>query len=124
MTTSNDPVLAYIAAREASFLENLEAWLRIPSISTESRFAADVRQAAEFAAEDFRQMGMPRVEIWPTAGHPAVFAEWNGAPGGPTALVYGHYDVQPVDPLGLWQSPPFEPTVRDGYRHSDKSSWA
>jgi acetylornithine deacetylase/succinyl-diaminopimelate desuccinylase-like protein len=121
MAASN-AVLAYVAANEQRFLDGLKGWLRIPSISTESQHALDVRRAATFAAEDFRRTGMQRVEVLPTAGHPAVYAEWLGAPGQPTALVYGHYDVQPVDPLDLWETPPFEPSERDGYVYSRGAS--
>ena len=64
------------------------------------------------AASLLRRLGADRVEIWPTEGHPAVFAEWKHAPGGPTLLIYGHHDVQPVDPLDLWVTPPFEPAIR------------
>lgn len=110
-----DNALAYYNAHQPEFLGQLKDFLRIPSVSTESRYASDIRRCAEFIASDLRQMGMQRVEILPTKGHPAVYAEWLGAPGQPTALVYGHYDVQPVDPENLWDTPPFEPAERDGY---------
>src|SRR5579884_990753 len=119
---SADSVLSYIASEQGRFLEELKSFLRIPSISTESRYASDVRRCAEFVADDLRRMGMQKVEILPTAGHPAIYAEWLGAPGQPTALVYGHYDVQPVDPESLWQTPPFEPTLRDGYLYARGAS--
>ncbi len=92
---------------------DLDAWLRIPSISADPAHAPDVRRSAEWLAEAFRRDGFPTVEVWETPGAPAVFAEWPAAePGAPVALVYGHHDVQPVDPLELWETPPFEPTIR------------
>ena len=115
-------VLSFVTSGQGRCLDELKSFLRIPSVSTESRHLADVRRCAEFVAADLRQMGMQKVEILPTAGHPAVYAEWLGAPGQPTALVYGHYDVQPVDPENLWTTPPFEPTERDGYLYARGSS--
>jgi acetylornithine deacetylase/succinyl-diaminopimelate desuccinylase-like protein len=102
----------YISQNEARFLEELKGWLRIPSISTLPEHAGDVRQAAEYAAEQLRQIGFEQVQLITTQGHPLVYGEWLKAPGKPTVLVYGHYDVQPVDPIELWESPPFEPTIR------------
>jgi acetylornithine deacetylase/succinyl-diaminopimelate desuccinylase-like protein len=102
----------YLHGRQENHLEELCAFLRIPSISTDPARRADVGRAADFLASMMRAAGLRQVEIVPTAGHPAVYGEWLGAPGRPTALVYGHYDVQPVDPLGEWQTPPFEPSVR------------
>ncbi len=108
------PVIEFIDANRARFVEELVAWVRVPSISSEPARAGDVRGSAEHLAAELRRLGAGRVQVWPTAGHPAVFAEWLGAPGKPTLLVYGHHDVQPVDPLGEWISPPFEPAVREG----------
>ena len=88
--------------------------LRIPSVSTDPAHKADCLKCAEFFAAELRRLGMTRAEVVRTEGHPVVYAEWLGAPGKPTALLYGHYDVQPVDPLELWKSPPFEPTIREG----------
>ena len=102
----------YISENENRFLEDLKGWLRIPSISTLPEHAADIHQAAEYAADQLRRVGFERVEIIPTQGHPLVYGEWLKAPGKPTLLIYGHYDVQPVDPVNLWESPPFEPTIR------------
>src|SRR5438552_4368441 len=102
----------YISENENRFLEDLKGWLRIPSISTLPEHAADIRQAAEYAADQLRRVGFERVEIIPTQGHPLVYGEWLRAPGKPTLLIYGHYDVQPVDPVELWNTPPFEPTIR------------
>ncbi len=103
----------YIKTNENSFLEDLKGWLRIPSISTLPEYANDVRRAAEYAAEQLRHIGLEHVEVIQTQGHPLVYADWLRASGKPTVLVYGHYDVQPVDPLELWETPPFEPTVRE-----------
>ncbi|HEX7735075.1 MAG TPA: dipeptidase [Ktedonobacteraceae bacterium] len=102
----------YISANEDRFLEELKEWLRIPSISTLPEHAGDVRRAAEFAVEQLRQIGFEQAQLIATQGHPLVYGEWLKEPGKPTLLIYGHYDVQPVDPVELWESPPFEPTVR------------
>src|SRR5713101_6774822 len=95
-------------------LRELEDFLRIPSISSQPEHADDVRRAAGHLAEQYERIGLQNAEVIDTAGHPVVYADWLRAPGKPTILVYGHYDVQPVDPLELWKSPPFEPVVRDG----------
>lgn len=108
------PILSYIDAHREDFVERLAAWVRIPSISADPEHKADVAKNARFLADELRALGADRVEIWPTPGHPAVFASWNQAPGKPTVLVYGHHDVQPADPLDEWISPPFEPAVREG----------
>ncbi len=105
--------LEYLESHRTAFEDQLKALLRIPSISAQSAHNADTRRAAEFMAEQFRRIGLT-VEVFPTAGHPVVYAEWCKAPGKPTVLVYGHYDVQPPDPLDQWITGPFEPTVRDG----------
>lgn len=102
----------YISANEGRFLEELKDWLRIPSISTLPEHAGDVRRAAEYAATQLREIGFDQVQLISTQGHPLVYGEWLKASGKPTVLVYGHYDVQPVDPVELWEAPPFEPTVR------------
>ena len=104
----------YIREHEDRFLEDLKGWLRIPSISTLPEHVGDVQQAAEYAADQLRRIGFEQVQVIPTKGHPLVYGEWLKAPGRPTLLIYGHYDVQPVDPLDLWESPPFEPTIRGG----------
>ncbi|HZU06083.1 MAG TPA: dipeptidase [Chloroflexota bacterium] len=109
-----EDILAYLDAQRERFLQDLIACLRIPSISSATAHREDVRRCAEHVAAHLRRIGLPRVEVLPTGGHPVVYGEWCAAPGAPTALVYGHYDVQPVDPLPLWQTPPFEPVVRDG----------
>lgn len=102
----------YIQENENRFLEDLKEWLRIPSISTLPEHAGDIRRAAEYAADQLKRIGFENVEVISTQGHPLVYGEWLKAPGKPTVLIYGHYDVQPVDPIDLWESPPFEPTIR------------
>jgi acetylornithine deacetylase/succinyl-diaminopimelate desuccinylase-like protein len=104
----------YITEHEDRFLEDLKGWLRIPSISTLPEHAGDIRRAAEYAAQQLRDIGIEQVEVIQTQGHPLVYGEWLHAAGKPTVLIYGHYDVQPVDPVELWESPPFEPTIRNG----------
>ncbi|HEX6509283.1 MAG TPA: dipeptidase [Chloroflexota bacterium] len=104
----------YLAERGAKSLDELENFLRIPSISALPEHAADVRRAAEWTANRLRAAGVEHVEIMPTGGHPVVYGDWLHAPGKPTVLIYGHFDVQPVDPVELWDSAPFEPQVRDG----------
>jgi acetylornithine deacetylase/succinyl-diaminopimelate desuccinylase-like protein len=96
-----------------TLLADLDPWLRIPSISADPAHAGDVRASATWLATRLEQAGFPEVEIWETPGHPAVYAHWPAAhEGAPVVVVYGHHDVQPVDPLELWEAPPFEPTVR------------
>ncbi|MBP7147892.1 MAG: dipeptidase [Acidobacteria bacterium] len=103
-----------IGNRREQHLEQLKDLLRIPSISTEPERAGDVRRAAEWVRDRLAAAGCTTAEVHDTPGHPIVYGEWLGHPGRPTVLVYGHYDVQPVDPLELWHTPPFEPTERDG----------
>ena len=107
-------VAEFVASNRARLLDELKDFLRIPSISTLPEHTDDVRRAAEFVAASLKTAGLENVEIIPTARHPLVYAEWKHAPGKPTVLCYGHYDVQPPDPLELWHTPPFEPTERDG----------
>jgi acetylornithine deacetylase/succinyl-diaminopimelate desuccinylase-like protein len=96
------------------FLDELKALLRIPSISTLPEHKIDCRHAADVLAAEFKRIGMENVRLIETAGHPLVYADWLHAAGKPTVLVYGHYDVQPPDPLDEWKTPPFEPVERDG----------
>ncbi len=107
-------VETYIAEHENAFLEDLKGWLRIPSISTLPEHKDDMYRAAQYAVEQLQHIGFDNTGLIQTQGHPLVYGEWLKASGKPTLLVYGHYDVQPVDPVNLWSSPPFEPTVRDG----------
>jgi succinyl-diaminopimelate desuccinylase len=104
---------AYLTANAQKFEDDLCALLRIPSISADSSRAGDIGRAAEWVASQFREMGLA-TEIIKTSGHPLVYAQSPPVPGRPTVLVYGHYDVQPVEPLNEWVSPPFEPTKRGG----------
>lgn len=109
------PVLQpFLDAERDAVLATLVEWLRIPAISADPDHATDVRASAEWCARRMAQVGLEHVTLLPTAGHPSVYGDWLHAPGAPTVLVYGHHDVQPVDPLEEWTSPPFEPDVRDG----------
>lgn len=103
----------FITANKDRFLSELFDWLRIPSVSADSKYKQDVRKAAEFLKEKLAAAGVDKVEINETKGHPIVYAEKIVNPSLPTVLVYGHYDVQPPDPLNLWDSPPFEPVIRN-----------
>ncbi len=105
---------ALIDAHREKFLEELKAYLSIPSISTLFEHNADTQRAAAWTAAQLRAAGMTRVEIMPTPKHPVVYAEWLGAPGKPTVLIYGHYDVQPAELEAGWLSDPFQPEVREG----------
>ena len=107
-------VHAYIQANQERFLNELFELLRIPSVSADSRHKEDVRKAAEYVVKKLKEAGADKVELMETKGHPIVYGEKIVGAQKPTVLVYGHYDVQPPDPLNLWNSPPFEPTVKDG----------
>src|ERR1700734_2238600 len=104
----------YIDSRREQNLTELKEFLRIPSVSAKSEHKPDIEKAAQWVAEKLRGAGLDKVEIEPTALHPLVYGESLQAPGKPTVLIYGHYDVQPAEPLDLWTTPAFEPTVRDG----------
>lgn len=104
----------YVAAHQQRFLDELFELLRYPSVSADPKYKDDVNRTAEFVAQKLRDAGAEQVEVCPTAGHPIVYGEKLIDANLPTVLVYGHYDVQPPDPLELWETPPFEPTVRDG----------
>lgn len=105
--------MEYLEQNRDRFESELLELLRIPSISTDTAYAGEVRRAADWAANRLRQAGIEQVAVMETGGHPVVYGEWLHAPGKPTLLIYGHFDVQPVDPVALWSSPPFEPTIRD-----------
>ncbi len=104
---------AYFRKNRETHLNQLREFLSIPSISALSPHKDDMRKAAQWLTDELKRIGMSRAEIMETGGHPTVYAERLDQPGKPTALIYGHYDVQPVDPLDLWETPPFEPAIRD-----------
>ncbi|HRI40288.1 MAG TPA: dipeptidase [Bacteroidia bacterium] len=107
-------ILDYIKTNEQRFLDELFELLRIPSVSADSKYKQDVARAAEFIKTKLIEAGADKVEVCPTAGHPIVYGEKIIDPKKPTVVVYGHYDVQPADPVNLWTTPPFEPVVRNG----------
>lgn len=103
----------YLETHRSDFTERLLDFLRIPSISSLPEHAADVRRAGEWVMAQLHNAGMEHVEMMETGGHPVVYADWLHATGKPTVMIYGHFDVQPVDPLALWESPPFEPVIKN-----------
>ena len=109
-----DNVIDFVNVNRDRYLDELKAFLAIPSISALPQHAADVKRCADWCADEMRRIGLQNVKLIDTPGNPVVYGDWLNAPGAPTILFYGHYDVQPVDPLDLWESPPFEATVRDG----------
>ena len=108
-----DKVVDYINVQRDRYVDELKQYLAIPSISALPQHQADVRRAAEWSADHMKGIGLENVRLFETPGNPIVYGEWLNAPGAPTILFYGHYDVQPVDPVELWESPPFEATVRE-----------
>src|SRR5262249_29760581 len=110
--SSASAALTYVDQHRDAFLEGLKNLLRIPSISTLPEHQKDVRRAARYVADELERIGLKKVKVIKTAGHPLVYGEWLEAEGKPTVLIYGHYDVQPVDPIDQWQSDPFEPAIR------------
>jgi acetylornithine deacetylase/succinyl-diaminopimelate desuccinylase-like protein len=109
-----DKVVDFINVNRDRYVDEMKRYLAIPSISALPEHKGDVRKCAEWTADELRRIGLHNARLEETPGHPVVYGEWLGAPGAPTILFYGHYDVQPVDPLHLWTSPPFEATIRDG----------
>src|SRR5262249_44538955 len=109
-----DQVVDFINVNRDRYVEELKQYLAIPSISALPQHGSDVRRAAEWTSEALRRVGLQNVRLIETPGNPIVYGDWLGAPGTATILFYGHYDVQPVDPLNLWTTPPFEASVRDG----------
>lgn len=110
----SDAVIRHLEAQQEAILERLKALLRLPSVSTDPAYADGMAAAREFLMDRLRALGLQQVRLLDGGGQPAIYAAWEGAPGRPTILLYGHYDVQPPDPLELWHSPPFEPAIRDG----------
>ena len=117
----SDPI-TFAREHQADYLAELIDFLRIPSISTQPERAEDTAVAAQWLADKMKSAGLENVEIIPTQRHPLVYADWLHAGDAPTVLIYGHYDVQPAEPLELWDSPPFEPTVRDDFLYARGSS--
>lgn len=107
-------VIDHLDARQPEIVDWLKAFLRIPSVSADPSFAPHMHEARRFLLERLQRIGLSGVRLLDGGGEPAVYGEWNGAPGQPTLMVYGHYDVQPADPLDQWHTPPFEPTEVDG----------
>jgi acetylornithine deacetylase/succinyl-diaminopimelate desuccinylase-like protein len=114
----------YIEQHQDRFLEELMEWLRIPSVSADPQYKGDVQRAAAFLKEKLEKAGVDKVEIHPTAGHPIVYAEKLVHPDLPTVMVYGHYDVQPPDPMELWESGPFEPIIKKTETHPQGAIYA
>jgi len=114
----------YILANQTDFLEGLLRFLRIPSVSADSAFSTQVQECAQSLASEFTRIGLDKVEVCPTAGYPIVYAEKIINEELPTVLVYGHYDVQPPDPLDLWDSPPFEPVIKKTAIHPQGAIFA
>ncbi|MCB0751378.1 MAG: dipeptidase, partial [Ignavibacteriae bacterium] len=107
-------VIKHIEENSDNYVNELKDYLRIPSISTLSSYKKEMLNCSKFVSKKLKDAGMNSVKIIPTKGHPLVYGEWLKAPGKPTVLIYGHYDVQPVDPIKLWKSDPFEPVIKDG----------
>ena len=110
----SNAAIEYARAHREEHLQQLLALLAIPSISTLPAHQGDIRRAAEWMAEQMVTIGLEEVRVYPTEGHPLVYGQWLHAADAPTVLIYGHYDVQPPDPLDEWETPPFEPTIRNG----------
>ncbi len=113
MTNTDQSLDAFFDKNDARMEQELFEFLRIASVSAKSDHNAETARAADWLSKSMEKIGL-KSKVYPTKGHPVVVAEWRGAEGAPTVLIYGHYDVQPPEPLNLWTSPPFEPTVRDG----------
>ena len=123
MTDARQSALEYAHQNNGRFLDELKDFLAIPSISTSPEYAPDVRRAAEWVAGQLHALGMDHVQIMPTEGHPVVYGEQlKAGKDAPTVLIYGHYDIQPVDPLELWTSDPFKAEVRGDNLYARGSS--
>lgn len=117
-----EPVIDHLLARHDAVLAQLEAFLRLPSVSTDPAYAQGMADTRAFLLDWLTRIGLSDVRLLDGGGQPAVYASCLGAPGAPTIIVYGHYDVQPPDPLSLWRTPPFEPTIRDGHLYARGAS--
>jgi acetylornithine deacetylase/succinyl-diaminopimelate desuccinylase-like protein len=106
-------IIDFINTSRNRYIDELKTWLAIPSISALPEHAADMKRCADWTAEEMRRIGLENVRLIETSDSPVAYGDWLGAPGAPTILFYGHYDVQPVDPIELWNTPPFEATVKD-----------
>ncbi|MBV1798665.1 hypothetical protein [Siccirubricoccus sp. G192] len=102
----SEAVAKHLLSRKGEILERLSALLRLPSVSTDPAYAPGMQAAREFLLARLREIGLADVRLLEAGGQPAIYGAWNGAPGRPTLIIYGHYDVQPPDPLDLWQTPP------------------
>src|ERR1700674_910029 len=108
-----DNTLSYIDSNRQRYIEELKKFLSFPSISTNPENKKDIEECAYYIKEHLEHIGMQNVKVMPTKGHPIVYADWlNAGKDKPVILIYGHYDVQPVDPLNLWTTPPFEASIR------------
>src|SRR5712692_1432172 len=107
-------VLQFVENNKDRYLSELKELIAIPSVRTKPEHKKDIERCSQWIADHLRSIRMNNVQIFQTPGHPIVYADWLGATGKPTVLFYGHYDVQPVDPVNLWTSPPFEATLRSG----------
>ena len=118
-----DRIIDYLNSNRDRHLEELIEFVRIPSVSADSAHKANVERCAHWVADQFKKIGLENVDLHKTGGHPVVYGDWlNAGKDAPTVLVYGHYDVQPVDPISLWEFPPFEPTIKDGKLHGRGAS--
>jgi len=113
MTSIDSALAAYCTQHEQDYLDELRSWVAIPSISADPAHKENLRRCCERLVRRMREIGLD-AQMLETGGNPLAYGQWLGAPGKPTVMIYGHYDVQPVDPLELWESPPFEAQVRDG----------
>jgi acetylornithine deacetylase/succinyl-diaminopimelate desuccinylase-like protein len=109
-----EQIIGYLKENFDNHLEELKEFISIPSISALAQHKKDMQNCAKYVSTQLKKAGMKKVKLYKTEGNPLVYGEWMGAPGKPTVLIYGHYDVQPVDPLELWDNPPFEATIKDG----------
>jgi acetylornithine deacetylase/succinyl-diaminopimelate desuccinylase-like protein len=109
----SDPVLARLKADREGILSRLYTFVRHPSVGADPAYADGMRGAQDFLLDRLQALGLRKVQRLEAGGQPAIYGEWLGAPGKPTFLIYGHYDVQPPDPFEKWSSPPFEPTLRN-----------